>query len=127
VLPHFRPVETHPPPPLPKTLFNACAPKDRLSAALFGYGLVRIAGAASGVWWTYVADLATTAPRGRGAGRNVGGGVVSAKLLSALPLGIAADYIPRRILVSSGALLGAAATQLFGMSGQVSSSSSAGR
>src|SRR5258708_1319785 len=36
-----------------------------------------------------------------------------------LPLVVAADYISRRVLMPGGALVGAVATQLFGMSGNV--------
>jgi len=97
-------------------------PKIRLTLVLFGYGLVRIAAAASGVLvGLYVADLANhRANVGVALVGTLGAVSYAAELLSAFPLGIAADHIPRRFLVSGGALLGAAATQLFGMSGQVS-------
>jgi MFS family permease len=95
--------------------------KIQLSVVLFGYGLVRIAGAASGVLvGLYVAELAN--PRAHMGAALVGllGAVAyAAELLSALPLGIAADHLSRRVLISGGALLGAAATQLFGLTGQI--------
>ena len=110
------------PPPLRKHLTTPLPFKIRLTLVLFGYGLVRIAGAASGVLvGLYVADLANhRAHVGVALVGTLGAVSYAAELLSALPLGIAADHIPRRILISGGALLGAAATQLFGMSGQVS-------
>jgi MFS family permease len=93
--------------------------KPSLILALFGYGLVRIASAASGVLvGLYIANLAD---RGAVIGAAVVGtlGAVSyaAELIGAFPLGVAADHISRRALIVGGALLGAAATQLFGMSG----------
>ena len=108
------PLREHLPTPLPL--------KIRLSAVLFGYGLVRIAGAASGVLvGLYVAGLANhRAHVGVALVGTLGAASYAAELLSALPLGMAADHVPRRVLVSGGALLGAVATQLFGMSGQVS-------
>ena len=110
------------PSPLRKHLPTPLPLKIRLTLVLFGYGLVRIAGAASGVLvGLYVADLANHRPSvGVALVGTLGAVSYTAELLSALPLGIAADHIPRRVLVSGGALLGAAATQLFGMSGQVS-------
>jgi len=84
--------------------------------------LVRIAGAASGVLvGLYVADLANHGVR---IGVALVGALAAvsyaAELVGAFPLGVAADYISRRYLVTGGALLGAGATQLFGMSGHVS-------
>jgi MFS family permease len=43
----------------------------------------------------------------------------AAELAGAFPLGVAADYMSRRVLLTGGALLGALATQLFGLSGNV--------
>ena len=43
----------------------------------------------------------------------------AAELTGAFPLGVAADYMSRRVLLTGGALLGALATQLFGLSGNV--------
>jgi MFS family permease len=96
--------------------------KSRLTLVLFGYGLVRIAGAAGGILvGLYVAQIANhRAHVGVALVGTLGAVSYAAELLSALPLGIAADHIPRRLLISGGALLGAAATQLFGMSGQIS-------
>jgi sugar phosphate permease len=43
-----------------------------------------------------------------------------AELLSALPMGMLSDAIALRALMTGGALLGAVATQMFGMTGWVS-------
>ena len=91
----------------------------RLPVALLGNALMRIAGGASGVLvGLYLASLAN-------AGRQVDAvlvgtlGAVSfvAELLAAVPMGMLSDAIAPRALMTGGALLGAAATQMFGMSG----------
>jgi MFS family permease len=89
---------------------------------LLGYGLVRIAGAASGVLvGLYISTLANNgAPIGAALVGTLGAVSYAAELIGAFPLGVAADHISRRALVVGGSLLGAAATQLFGMSGHVS-------
>jgi MFS family permease len=89
---------------------------------LFGYGLVRIAGAASGVLvGLYIADLSNRgAPVGAALVGALGAVSYAAELIAAFPFGVAADHISRRSLIAGGALLGGAATQLFGMSGQAS-------
>jgi len=96
--------------------------RHRLPIALLGNGLMRIAGRASAVLvGLYLADLAN-----RGAAVNAGlvgilGGVsFGAELLFAVPTGMLSDAIAPRALMTSGALLGAAATQMFGMTGWVS-------
>lgn len=61
-------------------------------------------------------------------GNPIGAGIVGvlgtvssgAELLAAAPMGVASDAIAPRLLVAAGSLLGATATQLFGMSGLVS-------
>src|SRR6266851_5234851 len=94
----------------------------RLFVVLLGYGLLRIAGAASGVLvGLYAADLANHRARvGVALVGTLGAVSYAAELIGVLPLGVAADYVSRRVLVTGGALLGASATQLFGMTGQVS-------
>lgn len=89
---------------------------------VFGYGLVRIAGAASGVLvGLYIANLANRgAPVSAALVGALGAVAYAAELIGAFPLGVAADHISRRALIAGGALLGGAATQLFGMSGQAS-------
>lgn len=95
---------------------GAIAP--RLAFALGGNALQRIAAGASGVLvGLYLANLA-------GQGSGIGAALVGtlaavsfgAELLGAIPLGVLADVQPPRRLVTFGALLGAAATQLFGVS-----------
>jgi MFS family permease len=93
----------------------------QLTLALFGYGLVRIAGAASGVLvGLYIADLSDhRVPVGAALVGTLSAVAYAAELAGAFPLGVAADHISRRTLVTGGALLGALATQLFGLSGNV--------
>src|ERR1035441_6728180 len=94
----------------------------RLPIVLLGNAFMRIAGGASGVLvGLYLADLAN---RGRHVDAALVGtlGAVSfgAELLSALPMGMLSDAIAPRALMTGGALLGAVATQMFGMTGWVS-------
>lgn len=93
----------------------------RLPVALLASALMRVAGGASGVLvGLYLADLAN---RGAQLGAALVGtlGAVSfaAELLLAVPAGILSDAIAPRALMTGGAILGAAATQLFGLSGWV--------
>ncbi|HKW76317.1 MAG TPA: MFS transporter [Terriglobales bacterium] len=94
----------------------------RLAFALGGNALQRIASGASGVLiGLYLADLAN---HGSSIGAALVGtlGAVSfaAELAGAIPLGIASDAVAPRALMVTGSLLGAAAAQLFGMTGFVS-------
>ena len=93
----------------------------RLMLVLIANGLLRVANSASGALiGFYLARLAISG-RGVDAGLlGVLGLVVNlAELGGAIPFGLLADrFSPRLLLVGSG-LLGAAATQLFGMSGVV--------
>lgn len=96
--------------------------RHRLPLALLGNALMRIAGGASGVLvGLYLADLAN---RGRQVDAALAGtlGAVSfgAELLSAVPMGMLSDAIAPRALMTGGALLGAVATQMFGMTGWIS-------
>jgi MFS family permease len=96
--------------------------RHRLPIALLGNAFMRIAGGASGVLvGLYLADLAN---RGRQVDAALVGtlGAVSfgAELLSALPMGMLSDAIAPRALMTGGALLGAVATHMFGMTGWVS-------
>ena len=82
---------------------------------------MRIAGGASGVLvGLYLADLAN---RGAPVDAAIAGvlGAVSfgAELLFSVPMGVLSDAVSPRAIMTCGALLGAAATQLFGMSGWV--------
>jgi MFS family permease len=93
----------------------------QLTLVLLGYGLVRIAGAAGGVLvGLYIANLSNhRAPVGAALVGTLGAVSYAAELIGAFPLGVAADYMSRRVLLTGGALLGALATQLFGLSGNV--------
>jgi len=93
-----------------------------LSLVLIGNSLQRIAAGASGVLvGLYLAQLAN---RGSAIGAGLVGvlGAVSfaAELIAAMPMGIASDAVAPRGLTTGGSLLGAGATQLFGMTGLVS-------
>jgi len=94
----------------------------RLPLVLLGNALMRIAGGAGGVLvGLYLADLAN---RGFTVDAILVGtlGAVSfiAELVGALPMGVMSDAVAPRALMTGGALLGAVATQLFGLSGMVS-------
>lgn len=93
-----------------------------LTLLLVGNGLLRIAGGAGGILVGFY--LADAASRGAHVDASLVGliGAVSfgAELLAALPLGILSDAVAPRWLMTSGAMLGAVATQLFGMSGSAS-------
>jgi MFS family permease len=89
---------------------------------LVGNSLQRIAAGASGVLvGLYLAQLANR-------GSEIGAGLVgmlgavsfAAELIAATPMGVASDAIAPRGLMTTGSLLGAGATQLFGMTGLVS-------
>src|SRR5215510_5497499 len=93
-----------------------------LTVVMIGNSLQRIAVGASGVLvGLYLAQLAN---RGSAIGAGLAGilGTVSfgAELLAATPLGIASDAIAPRRLMACSSLLGAVASQLFGMTGLVS-------
>jgi MFS family permease len=94
----------------------------RLPAALFGNALVRIAGGASAVLvGLYLADLTNRGARVTAALVGTFGAVsFGAELLFGVPAGMLSDAIAPRTLMTSGALLAAAATQMFGMSRWVS-------
>jgi len=94
----------------------------KLTMVLIGNSLQRIAVGASGVLVAlYLAQLAN---RGSAIGAGLVGilGAISfgAELVSATPMGIASDAVAPRVLMTGGSLLGAGATQLFGMTGLVS-------
>lgn len=93
-----------------------------LSIVLIGNSLQRIAAGASCVLvGLYLARLSNS---GIGIGAGLVGllGAVSfgAELVAATPMGIASDAAAPRALMTGGSLLGAAATQLFGMTGLIS-------
>ena len=95
--------------------------RHRLPIALVGNALMRIAGGASGVLvGLYLADLANRGARVDAALVGTLGAVsFGAELVSAVPMGMLSDVIAPRALMTAGALLGAVATQMFGMTGWV--------
>lgn len=102
---------------------SLASPRRRLPVALAGNALMRIAGGASGVLvGLYLADLANRGSQQMGAALVGTLGAVSftAELLLSVPAGMLSDAIAPRALMTGGAILGAVATQLFGMSGWVS-------
>jgi MFS family permease len=85
---------------------------------MLGNSLQRIASGASGVLiGVYLADLSNH-------GFSIGAALVGtlaavsfgAELVGAVPMGIASDALTPRLLMAGGSLLGATATQLFGLS-----------
>ncbi len=93
----------------------------RLTAVLVGNGLKRIAASAGGVLiGFYLAYLASL-------GEMIDAALVGAlavtynlvELSGAIPMGVLTDRFTPRALMVSGTILGAAATQLFGISGAV--------
>ena len=89
----------------------------RLTLLIIGNALQRIAAGASGVLvGLYLAMLANQ-------GASIGVAIVGtlsavsfvAELVAAAPMGIASDAVAPRVLMTGGSLLGAVATQLFGM------------
>jgi MFS family permease len=96
--------------------------RHRLPIALLGNALMRIASGASGVLvGLYLADLANHGGRVDAAlVGTLGAASFGAELLAAVPMGMLSDAIAPRALMTGGALLGAVATQMFGMTGWVS-------
>jgi MFS family permease len=93
-----------------------------LTFVLIGNSLQRIAVGASGVLvGLYLARLANNgAAIGAGLVGILGAVSFGAELVSATPMGIASDAIRPRVLMTGGSLLGAGATQLFGVTGLAS-------
>jgi len=93
----------------------------RLTLVIFGNALQRIAAGTSGVLvGLYLADLANhRLPIGAALVGTLGAVSFATELIGAVPMGIASDVIAPRALMTLGSLVGAAATQLFGMSGSV--------
>src|SRR5713226_5589667 len=96
--------------------------RHQLPIALLGNAFMRIAGGASGVLvGLYLADLANRGAQVDAAlVGTLGAMSFGAELLFAVPTGMLSDAMAPRALMTSGALLGAVATQMFGMSGWVS-------
>lgn len=96
--------------------------RHRLPLALTGNALLRISSGASAVLvGLYLAQLANHGARVDAAlTGTLGAASYAAELAFAVPLGMLSDAIAPRALMTGGALLGAVATQLFGLSGWVS-------
>lgn len=96
-------------------------PRLCLTLVILGNALQRIATGTSGVLvGLYLADLANHgSPIGAGLVGTLGAVSFAAEIVGALPLGVASDAVSPRGLMTAGSILGAAATQLFGMSGLV--------
>ncbi|HXG63877.1 MAG TPA: MFS transporter, partial [Blastocatellia bacterium] len=98
------------------------SPHRGLPLVLIGNALLRVSGSAGGVLvGLYLAELAG---QGRvldavALGGTLGTVFFAAELIGALPLGALSDAFAPRAMMILGALLGAVATQLFGMSGAV--------
>jgi MFS family permease len=109
-------------PLIPKTGEAINRARHRLPFVIVGNALMRIAGGASGVLvGIYLADLANHGSRVDAALVGTLGAIsFIAELAGSIPMGLASDAISPRALMISGSLLAALATQLFGMSGQVS-------
>jgi len=89
----------------------------RLALVIAANAMLRIAGGASGVLvGIYVADLAH---RGLAVDATLVGLLSAmsfgAELVGAIPMGVIADAVTPRALMSGGALMAALATALFGM------------
>jgi MFS family permease len=87
---------------------------------LLGNSLLRISGGASGILVGLY--LANRSNRRSGSGAPLAGALgalaFGSELVSVIPMGVAADALAPRGLMTTGALLAAAATQLFGMTGR---------
>ncbi len=96
------------------------AARRRLPFVILGNALMRISGGASGI----LVGLYLSAAANRGANIDVtlvgilGAVSFGAELIGSIPMGMLSDAIAPRGLMTAGALLGAAATQLFGMTGR---------
>ncbi len=93
--------------------------RQRLPVALVGNALLRVSGGASvTLVGLYLADLANRGARVDAALVGALGAVsFGAELFAAMPMGMLSDAVAPRALMTGGALLGAIATQIFGMSG----------
>ena len=81
---------------------------------------MRVAGSATGVLvGIYLASLTTRGDKiGVAFAGKLGAIAFAAELIGAIPMGIASDALAPRGLMTAGAILAAAATQLFGMTGK---------
>ncbi|MGH9786446.1 MAG: MFS transporter, partial [Terriglobia bacterium] len=95
------------------------AARRRLPLVLLGNALVRISGGATGVLvGLYLAHLANRGlESGAALAGSLGAMAFGAELVGAVPMGLISDALAPRSLMTTGAVLGALATQLFGMTG----------
>ena len=100
------------------TAIDPSRARRRLPILLLGNALMRTAGGASGVMVGLL--LAEMAERGAPVNTALVGtlGAVSfaAEVVGALPMGLLSDALAPRVLMAGGAVAGAVATQMFGMS-----------
>ncbi len=94
----------------------------RIPFVLLGNAVLRVAGGATGILvGLYIADLANTGAQiGAALAGTLGAMAFGAELIGAIPIGVLSDAFAPRGLMTMGAVLAAAATQLFGISGSVS-------
>jgi MFS family permease len=95
------------------------AARRRLRLVLLGNAVVRISGGATGVLvGLYLAHLANRGlESGAALAGSLGAMAFGAELIGAVPMGLLSDALAPRHLMTAGAMLGALATQLFGMTG----------
>ena len=95
--------------------------KSALRTAIFAHALLRIASSASGIvagiWLASLAGIGL--PFRASLVGALSASSFGAELVAAVPLGVASDALSVRLLVTAGALLGALATSLFGLSVRV--------
>src|SRR5258708_36586345 len=105
-----------------ETPFTSSKPGSQLALVILGNSFMRIASGASGVLvGLYLADLANHGLHVNAALVGMlGAGSFGSELIASGPMGLASDAIAPRGLMTGGALLGAIATQLFGMGSQPS-------
>ena len=91
----------------------------KLAILIVANALLRIAGGASGILvGLFLSDSASTGtPIDAGIVGLIGAMSFAAELLGSLPMGVLSDAVTPRWLMTSGALLGGLATQLFGITG----------
>src|SRR5579871_1496608 len=92
----------------------------RLTALILANALLRVAGGAGGILvGLYLSDVAKKGARVDATVVGIVGAVsFGAELVTSVPMGVLSDAIAPRWLMTMGALLGAVATQLFGMTGR---------
>jgi MFS family permease len=93
-----------------------------LPVVLLGNALLRVAGGATGILvGLYLAELANAGTViGPALAGTLGAMAFGAELVGAIPFGFLSDALAPRGLMTLGAVLAAAATQLFGMTGAIS-------